>query len=543
MFKDRDSTIVGDRGVTLSGGQKSRISLARAVYTEADIALLDDPLSAVDAEVGNQIFQQCIKQHLGGKTVILATHQLQFLSQADKVLILDSGKALFYGRYNELLEKEALMQRLGGFLSRKGDKIDREHIEHMDYTESSGVLEITSVETTEGNVTHWTCYNYVKFGFRSTTVMILVTLVMLLSHVCGQSQLYWAAYWSKQSDQDSPYYSNVMAYITIATYIVIAIRTFLYLNLLLKSNIKIHNKALGSIAATPAAFFDSNTTGSIISRFSKDIGVIDGPLQQYLTEAYATTLSVIVNLSVTIAVNPYNLVIMPFVILIFFGIYWYVSPLVIQLRKLEIIAKGPLLSTLNSALNGLPTLRCLNLQQKFENDVKTQAINHYRSYLTFHTILRFSQLYLEISTIIIVSVNVIILIATKGYIDPALAAYSMTTTAFVLSGVGNLNKSVVEASTNLASAQRLLEYIDMPNEGCYNTSPALQITRGHIHFKDIYMRYRSNLPYSLSGLNVEIKAGHKIGVVGRTGAGKSSILQVLFRLVEPGVRHYPDRWK
>ena len=287
------------------------------------------------------------------------------------------------------------------------------------------------------------------------------------------------------------------------------------------------------MATAPAVFFDTNPTGQVISRFSKDIGVADGPLQSYLLEALASTTTILVNLSVTIVINPFNLVFTPVVALAFVLLYSYVSPLIIQLRKLELMARGPLLTTLNSGMNGLPTLRCLGLQLKFSRELEAQAQQHYRAYLTFHTMLRFSQLYADITTVMVASVNIILLVATKGYVDPAMAAYSITTTSVLLGVVANWNKSLLEASTSMASVQRLLEYSDMPNEGCLSKPDPFLITKGHLEFKEVFMRYRPELPHCLSGLTLTIHAGQKVGIVGRTGSGKSSILQVLFRLVNP----------
>ena len=533
LFRDGHDTLVGDRGVTLSGGQKSRISLARAIYSQADIVLLDDPLSAVDAEVANHIFQGCIKEHLSGKTVVLATHQVQFLSQADKLVVLDNGNVTFYGTYEELTENLQLKERLGDFAFRKEETSPVEKSVLMEYkNQTENYIEDTS-EVIEGSVKIHSYYRYAKLGFGSILVMTLIFLIMCTSQFTAQSGIFLASYWSNQPNQDSSYYIQIMGLIILCAYIGIALRIFIYVNLLLKSNIPLHNNALESVAKSPAVFFDTNPTGHIINRFSKDIGVVDGPLQYYLFEASSTTIIIIGHLTFSFVVVPYNLLAVPVMALMLYYLFKYVSPIIIQLRRLELVSRGALLSTLNSAMNGLPTLRCLQLQSKFKNDVKVQAGNHYRSYLTFHTILRFSQLYSDIATGILVCLNIVVLVATRGYIDPFIATFSIATTTTLIGLISVWNKNLLETGTNMASAQRLLEYADMPNEGCFTKPENFIITQGGIEFREVYMRYRPNLPQSLSGLNLTIKAGHKVGIVGRTGAGKSSILQVLFRLVNP----------
>ena len=533
LLKDGEDTLVGDRGITLSGGQKSRISLARAVYSKADIVLLDDPLSAVDAEVANYIFQQCIKEQLAGQTVILATHQVQFLAQADKILVLDSGSISFYGSYEQLNQIDEMKKRLGDFAFSKDNIYDKEDLITKDCNVNNEVSAVEETEVVNEGVKAGSYIRYAKFGFKNVGILVIVILFNVFAQCVLQAQFYWASYWSSRSDQNAYYLRSVMGYLLLIGYFAIALRIFSFINLLLRSNIQLHNTALESVVKSPVVFFDSNPTGRILSRFSKDLGVADGPLQFSLFELVASTIIIFANVAVTFVVNPYTLILVPVVALMLGLLYSYVSLLINQLRGIELLARGPLLSSLNSAINGLPTLRCLNLQGKFRKDVKKQASHHHRAYLTLNTVVRFLQFYVEIIMSLIVFLNLSIIVAAKGFIDPALAAYSIATLAMVFGFVSNWNKYLLDTSTSMASVQRLLDYADLPSEGCLATAENFQIARGEIQFKDVCMRYRPNLPHSLSRLNLTIKAGHKVGIVGRTGAGKSSILQVLFRLVNP----------
>ena len=210
-----------------------------------------------------------------------------------------------------------------------------------------------------------------------------------------------------------------MGILVVICYFVIVLRIYIYINLFLKSNVELHNKALQSIALTASVFFDKNPTGRIINRFSKDVGVMDGPLQYYLFEVASTSLLIIGNLVVTIIIIPYNVI----MIAIWCGILYSLT---------KYVSTGPLLSTINSALNGLPTLRCLNIQRKFKTDIKQFTLNHYRAYLTFHTLLRFNQHYADIGAALIVALNVIIIVGAKGFIDPSLAALSLASSAGLL---------------------------------------------------------------------------------------------------------------
>ena len=190
LLHNGDESLVGDRGFTLSGGQRSRINLARAVYSNSDIILLDDPLSAVDAEVANHLFQECIKGQLKGKTVILATHQVQFLSQADKILVLSSGEKIFYGKYSKLIKREDIKELLGDFAFRKIEKHEKklEIIEKKE--ENKEKIQVEEEEISESNVTIKSYVRYLKFGFKSVIIVILVFLIMCASQVAYQAVLY-----------------------------------------------------------------------------------------------------------------------------------------------------------------------------------------------------------------------------------------------------------------------------------------------------------------------------------------------------------------
>ncbi|OMJ90037.1 hypothetical protein SteCoe_7719 [Stentor coeruleus] len=533
IFHDRDETLVGDRGFTLSGGQRARVNLARAAYSKSDIYLLDDPLSAVDPEVANHIFNYCVKGVLAEKTIVLVTHQIQFLSRSDKILVLDSGQLFFYGSYSKLKKHEGIKSILGDFTFHKTTSESTKKNVSDIKEETKEKLKIEEEEISQSNVSVKSYYKYLIFGFKSFFFILLFFLLLIATQMIFQAFFYLASLWSKQDDQYSLYYIQGMGILVMLTYIGYAFRIYSFINILLSSNIKLHNKALKSIALTQAVFYDKNPTGRIINRFSKDIGAIDGPLQYYFYESISTTALIVANIIIAIIVVPYNLAVLPFWLLVCILLFKYITPIIIMLRKLELIARGPLLTTLTSTLAGLPTIRSLKIQKKFKKDIIEYTQAHYRAYITFHTFLRFNQLYADLGSSLIAIINAIVIIGTKGYIEPSLAAYSLSSCAGLLGLTSNWSKNIIEMSSSMSSAQRLMEYANIPSEDNFHTKSQFNITSGCIEFSNVCMKYRPNLPYSLYGLTFKIKSGHKVGILGRTGAGKSSILQVLFRLTNP----------
>ena len=537
LFANADETYVGDRGITLSGGQKARLGLARAVYSQSDIILLDDPLSAVDPEVANHIFQHCIHGQLKGKTVLLATHQIQFLSKADRIIVLNHGEIVFCGNYRHFQDNEYASSLLGdtafkNALSRKmKTKINETKIEVINEK-----LAIEDEKILNRSIPIKTYWRYLKYGFKSLWLFIIFFIFLCFSQICLLSVLYWAAIWSKRPTyalQNTSYYYIGYGILLIIAYIVVLFRVYIPINLYLRSNVHLHNDALECIALTPSTYFDKNSTGTIISRFSKDVAIVDGPLQFYLYELMSSTMLLSGTMAVVFIVNPYSSIVFPFWILSLYLLMKYVSPTIFVLRKLELISRGPLISVLTAILNGLPTIRCLHLHKKFIQEQKIHLENYYRTYITFNIFIRFSQLYSDLSSSVIILINVTVMIATKGYIPVDLAAFSLSLSASWLGLTAIWTRYLLELPSNMSAVQRLFEFTELPSEGIYTTEKSHKIEKGHIWFDNVHMRYQNEFPLVLSGLSFEIQAGEKVGIVGRTGAGKSSVLQVLFRLVNP----------
>ncbi|OMJ86286.1 hypothetical protein SteCoe_12274 [Stentor coeruleus] len=533
ILSNGDETVIGDRGTTLSGGQKARICLARAVYSDANIFLLDDPLSAVDPEVANYIFDHCIRGILKDKTVILVTHQVQFMSQADNILVLNGGSNLFYGSYKDLKKREDVKQLIGDYAFRKSEKTKKKVKQTVVKEENKEKEIFEEQEITEGKAGLKIYWRYFLYGYKNSFIVFLIFCLIVICQVIYQACFYWISFWSKQDDQSNNYYIGVLGVLVGIYFFTFSLRNYSIIKCNLRSNIQLHNEALKSVALTDSLFFDKNPTGRIINRFSKDIGAIDGPLQAFAYESINAGVLIISNIIVAIIVMPYTTIIIPFAAIIIICIFKYGAPVVLQLKKFELIARGPILTTITSCLNGLPTIRCLNLQEKFLQDIKNYTEIYFRAHFTFYAMLRTNTFYSEIGFSSIVILNVILLISLKGTISPSLAAYSLSSTISLLGIGGFYVRNVIEMTSYMTSAQRLIEYVDIPREGEFITDSNFQVKKGKIKFDNVFMKYRPNLPYSLAGLSFTVKGGHKVGIIGRTGAGKSSLLQVLFRLVNP----------
>ena len=533
-FKNGDETLLGDRGATLSGGQRARLCLARVVYADSEIVLLDDPLSAVDAEVAKHIFRECIRGALQGKTVVLATHQVQFIPEVDKILALDSGESVFFGSYQEFREREDLWGDIREFVG-SGRDVGKSEVEsEKKQQEDDGEkLDVEKEGIVDGVVGLKSYLRYTKFGYKSLWMLLFVVALMASSQVIYGLSLYWPSYWSKQSNQRDASYIYIFAILLLLLYLTCYLRVFPFILKFLKCNVDLHNSAFKSLVFTPSVYFDKSPTGHIINRFSKDIGVIDGPLQFFLYESVSTFLIVLGSFATIIIILPINLAMLPLVMLSWYLLLNHTGTLVVDMRKVELAVRGPLLSTLNSALNGLPSLRCMHLEEMFKATTHAQASSHLRAYITLHVFLRFIQFYSDIISILLTSLNIILIISIPGYVSPELAAFSLSSSVALIGMSSLWTKNIIELGCNMASTQRLLEYADLLPEGSLDQPVEFKVSQGEIRFDKVCMRYRPNLDLALSCFSCEIEGGSKVGIIGRTGAGKSSLLQVLFRLVNP----------
>ena len=538
LFKEyRDQTMIGDRGITLSGGQKARISLARAVYSNREINLLDDPLSAVDPEVCNDLFTLCIKGLLSSKTVILATHQAHFVSQADKILILEEGNQKFFGTYEEL-QDQGFSTYLGKISQAKKEDMGVEAKVNEELPEATkiGIKDIKSIleeERAKGTVPIRMYWNYLMLGYKHWTFFLLAILVQIVSQVSYLAVIFWISYWARAANQKDPSYIIGMAVLVIILYFFTFARQSILQFPLITSSKNLHNLALKGIAFTKSLFFDTNPTGRLLNRFAKDISQMDETLILNLSESIITTTLVLGNFIVIIIIAPYILIVLAGLIVYFYFLFRYFARVNKDLRRLELTSKSPILTLLNNSIHGLSTIRCMDLQDKFIKDMEDNIKLNMQTYISFQISLRGLQMYLEIGPNLMGIINIIVLVLTKDSIQPGLAGMSIALSITMMGYVGYLFRSLIETDNYMASPQRLFEYEKLENEGSLIESSDFKVTHGKIEVQELFMKYRENYDYALKNLSFTIAAESKTGIVGRTGAGKSSIMQVLFRLVNP----------
>ncbi|XP_070656492.1 ATP-binding cassette sub-family C member 4-like [Bos indicus] len=584
FLENGDLTVVGDRGTTLSGGQKARVSLARALYQNADIYLLDDPLSAVDAEVSRHLFKQCICQGLHEKITILVTHQWQYLKDASQILVLEKGEMVQKGTYAELLKSGIDFASLL--------KKENEEAEPFPVPESPTMRTQTSSESSvqsqqsstpllkdaaaedqdteniqhtlseerrlEGKVGFKTYKNYFRAGAHWSVIIFLI-LVNIAAQVAYILQDWWLLNWANEQDTlnitahekgnitemiDLDWYLGIFSGLTASSLLFGVTRSLLALYILVNSSQTLHNKMLKSILRVPVLFFDRNPAGRILNRFSKDIGYMDDVLPSSFQKFFQTFLQVIGVVVVVVVVIPWIAIPVIPLGVIFFFLRRYFLETSRDVKRLECSTQSPVFSHLASSLQGLWTIRAYKAEQRFQELFDSHQDLHSEAWFLLLTITRWFSLRLDIIYLIficLVDFGSLLLSQTLNVGQLGLILSYALNVMVVFPWCIRLS---VEVENMMISVERVIEYIELEQEAPWELEfrpPPDWPNNGMIALSNVNFKYSSDGPLVLKDLTTDIKPGEKVGIVGRTGAGKSSFIAALFRLSEPEGRVWIDK--
>ncbi|KAM9328000.1 ATP-binding cassette sub-family C member 4 isoform 2-T2 [Pholidichthys leucotaenia] len=578
LFPDGDLTVIGDRGATLSGGQKARVNLARAVYQDADIYLLDDPLSAVDAEVGRHLFEQCICGILRNKLRILVTHQLQYLKTADQIIVLKEGHLMAKGTYMELqqsgldftslLQADEEEQQFQDISSRKRTLSENSVCSHTssihsvkdgDQFPAEPVHLVAEEGRAHGTIGMGLYIKYLRAG-ASIATLLFALLMNFLAQVAYILQDWWLAYWADKQDEldsnstfiqsgqnvttlDTDFYLGIYGGLTAATILFGFIRNFALFTVLVKSAQSLHNSMFSAILKTPVRFFDVNPIGRVLNRFSKDIGQLDSNLPWTFVDFIQLFLMILGVIAVAASVIPWILI--PVVPLLLFFIYLrrYFLQTSRDVKRLESTTRSPVFSHLSSSLQGLWTIRAFGAEKRFQLDFDAHQDLHSAAWFLFLTTSRWFALRLDGICAIFVTVTAFGCVLLRDQLDAGAVGLALSYSATLMGMFQWGVRQSAEVENMMTSVERVVEYTELESEAPWETQkrpPPDWPRKGMITFDHVNFSYTEDGPVVLKNLKAMFRPKEKVGIVGRTGAGKSSMISALFRLAEPQGKIYID---
>ncbi|KAH7039561.1 putative oligomycin resistance ATP-dependent permease yor1 [Microdochium trichocladiopsis] len=551
-----DMTEIGERGITLSGGQKQRVSIARAIYSEADIVLLDDPLSAVDANVGKHIFEQAICGLLRSKTGFLATHHLHLLPRCDGVIWMVEGRIEDSGGFSDIVARNPEFLRLMAFAGHTAS--------HVQVADNDGTAAEESAPTNDGGsatqddehpstvlgslgqlmqeeseITDSVSLSVYMSWLRSSGTLWNALPVLVGQCLFRASSIIgglWLSWWvDNRYGLTQAQNIGIYAGISLAQIVLLFTSSLITCVVCIKAGQVMSDTALWQTLRAPIALYDVTPLGRMIYRFTRDIDALDNNLVVAVQQLLINGGSLIGSYALIVAYFYYFVIA---VIMDGLAVWWCISyyrSSAREIRRHQLVLDGIVFARFNEALVGASCIRAYAQESYFIQRVH-EAIDDMDSayYLSFAS---HNWLSVRLDNIgIVLSFVTGMLIITKSLpVSPSISSLLLTYSIAMVGIMQTVVKYLIELNNAMSNTERLLEYTNsLEQEAPLDGEPVRPSwpEHGAIEYKDVQMRYRPGLPLVINGFSLQIRAGESIGIVGRTGAGKSTILSTLFRLTE-----------
>ncbi|OWZ63367.1 hypothetical protein AYX15_04629 [Cryptococcus neoformans] len=551
LLEDGDGTEIGEKGINLSGGQKQRVNIARAIYYNADIIALDDPLSALDAGVGKAIFFNAIINALSGKTRVLVTHALHLLPYVDNIIMMEDGKIGEVGTYQELKERNGAFAKLikefgNEELAEEKMETEEEAVESSGPTVTHDRANMMSkgsahtlMQTEERNVgalKKGTFFDYLKAG-KGVFMLPLLFFCIVVAQSFYVITSFWLVWWEETKwPQPNGFYMGIYAGLGVGLAIALFFQGFSNALINYFASVNIHHNAISRVMLAPQTFFDTTPLGRIMNRFSKDTDTIDNTLSDAMRMAISTLANIVGSVILLAIIEPYFLIAMAVVSLLYLHNAMFYRRSSREFKRIDSILRSSLYSHFSESLSGVATIRSYGETARFfEDNIHRVDIENRAYYLTIVN-QRWLGLRLDFLGSLL-SFSVAIIVVCSSSVSASNGGLGLSTIVSVQQAFSWLVRQIAEVENDMVGAERIMHYAneleqESPHQIEGTKPPASWPSEGTIEFKDVRMRYRPELPDVLKGLTLNVGASEKIGVVGRTGAGKSSIMVALFRMSE-----------
>ncbi|XP_029282601.1 multidrug resistance-associated protein 1-like, partial [Cottoperca gobio] len=571
----RDNTEIGEKGLNLSGGQKQRVSLARAVYRKSDVYLLDDPLSAVDAHVGQHIFDRVIGPRglLKDNTRVLVTHGLSFLSKADLVLVMEEGHISEMGTYVELMDRKGAFAKFihtfnvnqrresSSPRDRNRKSVSRLSVTDFSIDLSQEQLISASVQLmeavdqdlhaedagklTEVDKAHTGRVKLQMYReyFRTIGLSFIMTIVFLCAfqQAASLAYNYWLSLWADELLVNGTQSSHGLKLSVFAalgftqgmamfgTTLAIALGGIV-------ASRHLHTDLLHSVLHSPMSFFEVTPSGNLLNSFSKEIDAIDCMIPEGLKMMLGYLFKLLEVCIILLLATPFTgLVLLPLTCVYIFIQSFYVASSC-QLRRLEAVSRSPIYSHFNETVQGASVIRAFGEQRRFVLQADRRIDNNQEAYFPRFVATRWLAVNLEFLGNLLVLAAAILSVQGRDELSPGIVGLAVSHSLQMTGILSWIVRSWTDVENNIVSVERVKEYDVTLKEAAWTLEgsllPVAWPITGNIQFEDFGLQYHKGLDWALNNISINIQDREKVGIVGRTGAGKSSLALGIFRILE-----------
>lgn len=608
QFAAGDLTEIGEKGINLSGGQRQRVNIARALYSDAQVYMFDDPLSALDAHVAADVFRVGIKGALAGKTRLLVTNQLHLMPEMDRIICVKNGRIVEDGTFRQLMgaqgggEFKRLFDELGQVVKEEvgADEVEsqtsvaivgepapatrNDESERSETDAAAALPPVAPAAATEQSVsvpppppppphsaaapapplkgkappdlaptagklvqkeTHSTGYiqndvylgYFRSVGFVATAIMLGATAFSIGANLATSM---WLVEWTRGAASAHPkpvgFYIGIYVALSIAQVVLTFGGNYAGFAGSVVASRNLHADFVRGLMSAPISFFDTTPLGRITNRMSKDMGSIDNTIMTVVQMVARAVLGLVGTL-IIIGINT-TYVLVPFVpiLMLFAGVQNFYRSTAVQLRRLDAVSRSPIYSHFQESLGGIATIRAYNAQGRMSLVNALRLDQNQRIYLMSVTSNRWLSIRLEFLGGLLILVTAFNCVILRGRMTPSSAGISLSYALQITAQLNLLIRVVTEVEASFNAVERVQEYTRIEPEAARESAsppPPSWPSEGAVEVRDLLMSYRPGQPPVLNGLSFSIQPSQKIGVCGRTGAGKSSLFQALFRMMEP----------
>ena len=549
-FEGKDLTEIGEKGINLSGGQKVRISLARTIYNNPDIYLFDDPISALDANVGKKIMKNCIVKYLKGKTRVVVTHALSYLKYMDRIIYMKSGRIEWSGNYDEvqnqkffseLAKSTGFSKVISGDMKENQENQKNEENNLIVKKDDDKIIKIIKEEERSLSGVKWKVYiDYFKYMGGICYIIIVVLIVCLWQANKGGSDM-WLAYWSEEENQHKNkwIFFSVFSALGIASVIFMFFRICMLTRGVIKLGRDVHHDMIEKLIKAPINLFhETIPRGQIYNRLSKDLDQMNFSMWA-LGDLLISLFSVIGAFVLCGYYDPFSLLYMPIVFIAGYFVTRFYLRGSRPLTRISSISRSPILNTISETLPGNPTIRAFQLEQFYKENYYNKINNSLNiNLISRGTGIWFQEMFKFIS-IFYLTYLVLKTIFDKDNVTAQRCSIVFTYSVLLQEYLGNIFNRCANLENDMISMERCCKYMTIIQERPShipevddNLIAEEWPKNGEIEFKNFSVKYRPETEIVLKNVSFHILPKEKVGVCGRTGSGKSTICLCLFRILE-----------